>query len=122
MIDMSIDRDGNLYLLQNDGQIFKFFSGERKLYEITDLKDPMVAPSAIFCSLTGLNPLFYIADPGSGRIIQTTQQGLFMAQYRARALGSEDPFKSITDIYVLETPILAIYATSGESLIVGSLQ
>ncbi|MBN1318975.1 MAG: hypothetical protein JXA42_26065 [Anaerolineales bacterium] len=122
MIDMSIDRDGNLYLLQNDGQILKFFSGERKHFVITDLEDPLVAPTAIFCSLTGLNPLFYIADPGSGRIVQTTQQGLFMAQYRAKGAGLVDPFSAITDIYVIETPILAIYATSGESLIVGSLE
>ena len=122
MIDMAIDRDGNLYLLGQDGSIAKFFGGERKPFDLAGLEDPLVAPSSIYCSLAGLNPLFYIADPGSGRIIQTTQQGLFMAQYRARGADLNDPFAAITDLVVQETPVMYIYATSGNSLIVASLE
>ena len=122
MIDMAIDRDGNLYLLGQDGSIAKFFGGERKPFDLTGLEDPLVAPSAIYCSLAGLNPLFYIADPGSGRVIQTTQQGLFMAQYRARGADLNDPFAGITDLVVQEAPVMYIYATSGNSLIVASLE
>jgi hypothetical protein len=122
MVDMTIDRDGNLYLLGNDGTVFKLFGGELKSFTLDDLQEPLVAPSAIFCSLTGLNPFCYIADPGSGRIVQTTPQGLFWAQYRARGADLVDPFAQIEDIYVQETPLLRIYATSGDSLLVASLE
>ncbi len=122
MIDLAIDRDGNLYLLSSEGQILKFHAGERKLFELTDLKEPLAAPSAIFCSRTGLNPFFYIADPGSGRVVRTTHQGLFIAQYRARGAELADPFAGIRDFYVQEMPALYIYATSGDSVIVASTE
>jgi hypothetical protein len=122
MVDMTIDRDGSLYLLGRDGQVFKFFGGERKQFALEELQEPLVEPSAIFCSLTGLNPFCYIADPGSGRIIQTTPQGLFWAQYKAREMDLTDPFAQIDDIYVLEAPLLRIYVTSGNSLLVASLE
>jgi hypothetical protein len=122
MTDMTIDRDGNLYLLAVDGTIHKFFDGERKPFTLTGLPAPLAAPNAIFCSLTGLNPFFYIADPGSGRIIRTTQQGLFLAQYRAAGAEMPDPFASLRSIYIQEVPALAVYATSGESLIVATLE
>ena len=119
MIDMAIDREGNLYLLGGDGVVHKFFDGQRQYFSLDELKEPLVAPSAIYCSLTGLNPLFYIADPDSGRIIQTTQQGLVIAQYRAQGADLADPFTEVTDIFVQENKY--IYATSGETLIVASL-
>jgi len=122
MLDVAIDRDGNLYLLGNDGIVYKFLGGERKLFSVTGLQEPLAAPTAIFCSRTGLNPFFYIADPGSGRIVQTTQQGLFLDQYQAKGADLADPFAQIRDIYVQETPLLRLYATSGDSLIVASLE
>ncbi len=122
MVDITIDRDGSLYLLGKEGEVFKFFGGDSKLFALDELEEPLVAPSAIFCSLTGLNPFCYIADPGSGRIIQTTPQGLFWAQYRAREMDLTDPFAQIDDIYVLEAPLLRIYVTSGNSLLAASLE
>ncbi len=122
MLDLTIDRDGHLYLLSSDGVIFKFFGGDRKPFSLTDLDEPLVAPQAIFSGLTGLNPFFYIADPGSGRILQTTQQGLYLAQYRALGADLADPFTAIQSLYVIETPVLHIYATSGDELIVASLE
>ena len=122
MIDMTIDRDGNLYLLAKDGSLFKFYGGERKPFALTGLPEPLTAPTAIYCSLAGLNPFFYIADPASGRIVRTTQQGLFLAQYRATGSETADPFANLGSIYVQEVPMLAIYATSGESLIVATLE
>jgi hypothetical protein len=122
MVDLTIDRDGSLYLLASDGTVSKFFGGERKTFSMDELEEPLVAPTAIFCSLTGLNPFCYIADPGSGRIIQTTPQGLFWAQYRAKGADLVDPFAQIEDIYVQETPLLRIYAVSGDSLIVAGLE
>jgi hypothetical protein len=122
VLDITIDRDGNLYLLGSDGAVTKFFGGERKQFSLADLREPLVAPTAIYCSVTGLNPFFYIADPGSGRIVQTTQQGLFWAQYRAKGADTVDAFAQITDIYVQEAPLLRIYATSGNDVLVASLQ
>jgi hypothetical protein len=122
MVDMTIDRDGNLYLLGSDGEVLKFFGGERKPFLLDDLEEPLVAPNAIFCSLIGLNPFCYIADPGSGRIVQVTPQGLFWAQYRAKGADLVDPFSQIRDIYVQEMPLLLIYATSGDNLLVAALE
>jgi hypothetical protein len=122
MIDMTIDRDGNLYLLATDGSIYKYYGGERKPFTLTGLPQPLESPRTIYCSLTGLNPFFYIADPGSGRIVRTTQQGLFLAQYRAAGADLADPFTTVRSIYVQEVPALAVYATSGESLIVATLE
>lgn len=122
VVDMTIDREGHLYLLGSDGTVGKFFGGEHRSFVLDDLEEPLVAPTSIFCSLTGLNPFCYIADPGSGRIVQTTPQGLFWAQYRARGADLADPFAQIKDIYVLETPLMRIYATSGNKLLVASLE
>lgn len=122
MVDMTIDRDGSLYLLGSGGDVYKFFGGERKPFVLDDLQEPLLAPTAIFCSMTGLNPFCYIADPGSGRIIQTTPQGLFWAQYRAQGAYLADPFARIEDIYVQETPLLHIYFCSGDSLLVAGLE
>lgn len=121
-VDITIDREGHLYLLGSDGTVAKLFGGERRPFVFDDLMEPLVSPSAIFCSLTGLNPFCYIADPGSGRIVQTTPQGLFWAQYRARGADLADPFTQIEDIYVLETPAMRFYATSGNKLLVASLE
>jgi hypothetical protein len=122
MIDMTIDRDGNLYLLGVDGAIHKFFGGERKPFALTGLPQSLEGPTDIYCSLTGLNPFFYIADPATGRIVRTTQQGLFLAQYRAAGAELADPFANLGSIYVQEVPALAVYATSGASLIVATLE
>ncbi len=122
MVDMTIDRDGNLYLLRGDGGVLKFFGGEKKPFGLADLREPLVAPSAIYCSLEGLNPFCYIADPGSGRIVQVTPQGLFWAQYRARGADLSDPFAHLKDIYVQEMPVLLVYATSGNGLVVAALE
>lgn len=122
MVDLAIDRDGHLFLLGSDGEVHKFFGGERKPFALTELQEPLVGPTAIFCSLAGLNPFFYIADPGSGRIVQTTQQGLFLAQYRAQAAELADPFVEIEGVYVQETPLLRIYASGGSNLIAASLE
>lgn len=121
MIDMAIDRDGHLFLLGSDGVVYKFFGGKRKPFSFSELEEPLVAPTAIFCSLTGLNPLFYVADPGSGRIVQTTQQGLFLAQYRPRPGDLADLFSQTEDLYVQETPLLRIYFVGGGKVAVASL-
>jgi hypothetical protein len=64
---------------------------------------------------TGLNTSIFIADPGSGRLVQVSRGGTVLAQYRASDEAGLDLFRRITDFTVAETP-LRVFVTAGDTL------
>lgn len=89
--------DGNVWLLFADGQALKFFAGEQRALVWQGFPDPLNAPTALAVPQEG--DRLYIADAGNGRIVETTKDGQFLRQFRAR--DSED-LRSVRSLFIDE--------------------
>lgn len=119
VIDFDIfSQDGSLVLLYRNGRIRYYDTRAGRLeWDESDLLAngllaPLVAPTAVEIVGRGLNASIFVADPGSGRIIQVSRPtGQVLAQYRATASDGSELFSQITDFAVAETP-LRIFVTT----------
>jgi hypothetical protein len=123
VIDLDIfSQDGGLVLLYRDGRIRYYDTrSSRLVWDESDvltngLLTPLVAPTAVEIVGRGLNASIFIADPGSGRIVQISRPtGQVLAQYRATAPDGSELFNQITDFAIAETP-LRVFVTTGQTL------
>lgn len=123
VIDFDIfSQDGGLVLLYRDGRIRYYDTRSGRLeWNETDvlangLQTPLVAPSSVEIVGRGLNASIFVADPGSGRIVQISRPtGQVLAQYRATGPNGEELFSQITDFAIAETP-LRVFVTTGQTL------
>ncbi len=123
VIDFDIfSQDGGLVLLYRDGRIRYYDTRSSRLewdesaLLANGLQTPLVAPTAVEIVGRGLNASIFIADPGSGRIIQVSRPtGQVLAQYRATGPNGDELFSQITDFAVAETP-LRIFVTTEDIL------
>jgi hypothetical protein len=83
------------------------------------LETPFIAPSSIKISGRGLNSSIFVADPGSGRVVQLSLGGTFLAQYKALDETGNELFARANDIAVLDTP-LRVFVAAGNQLYVVS--
>ncbi|NHZ72277.1 MAG: hypothetical protein GWP17_04225 [Aquificales bacterium] len=124
-IDIDIySEDGSLLVLYSDGRIryYDTRSGriqwdEQELLESGGLTLPLERPTAAKLVGKGLNASIFVADPGTGRIIQIARGGRVIAQYRADDMVGQDLFRNIQDFAVAEAP-LRIFVTDGNQLYV----
>jgi len=89
-VDMAVD--GNMYVLFANGDIVKFYEGERVAFTQNGLPSPMRSPSAIFVSgeqEPTAEGFVYVADTGNQRILQFDKDGNYMRQLKARLDGAE---------------------------------
>jgi hypothetical protein len=122
-IDLDIySEDGSLLLLYGDGRLryYDTRSGrvqwdEQDLLENGGLTLPLSNPTAAKLVGKGLNASIFVADPGTGRIIQIARGGRVIAQYRADDEIGQDLFRNIQDFAVAEGP-LRIFVTDGNKL------
>jgi len=120
--DLAIySEDGSLLLLYGDGRLryYDTRSGhvqwdESRLLS-NGLNTPLVAPTAARLVGRGLNSSIFVADAGSGRIIQISRGGTVLAQYRAIDPDGRELFTRATDFDVVETP-LRIFVAAGNAL------
>lgn len=123
VIDFDIfSQDGGLVLLYRDGRIryYDTRSGRLEWDEsallANGLQTPLVAPTSVEIVGRGLNASIFIADPGSGRIIQVSRPtGQVLAQYRATGPNGEELFSQISDFAIAETP-LRVFVTTEQTL------
>jgi hypothetical protein len=89
-VDMTVD--GALYVLLADGQIYKFFGGERQSYELSGLPQPLARPIALVSEGDATSGALYVADAGAQSIVALTKSGEFIYQIKAPVLpgGSVD--------------------------------
>lgn len=127
-IDIAIySEDGSLFVLYGDGRLRYYDTRSSRIQwdeqDVIDngLKSPLVAPAAVKLVGRGLNSSIFVADPGSGRIIQISRGGRVLAQYRASDIFGKELFARITDFAVAETP-LRLFVTSGNTLYVATQQ
>lgn len=121
-VDIAIySEDGSLVVLYGDGRLryYDTRSGRVQWDEThllqNGLGSPLLAPTAVEMVGRGLNASIFVADPGSGRLIEISRGGTVLAQYRASDEAGLELFSHINDFAVTKTP-LRIYVTSGNVL------
>lgn len=123
VIDFDIfSQDGGLVLVYRDGRIRYYDTRSGRLeWNETDvlangLQTPFVAPTSVEIVGRGLNASIFVADPGSGRIVQISRPtGQVLAQYRATGPNGEELFSRIGDFAIAETP-LRVFVTTEQTL------
>ena len=128
-IDLDLySEDGSLLLLYGDGRIryYDTRSGrvqwdETELMQNGGLTTPLLSPTSAQLVGKGLNSSIFVADPGTGRILQIARGGRVIAQYRATSDTGTELFNQIQGFAVAETP-LRIFVTDGSKLYVATQQ
>jgi len=122
MVDFDIySEDGSLIAVYDDGRVRYYDTRSGRVsWDESDLlnnglQSPLIAPVAGKMIGRGLNSSIFIADPGSGRIIQISRAGTVLAQYRAATSDGTELFNSITDFAIAENP-LRIFVTTPTAL------
>jgi hypothetical protein len=99
---ISMGIDGNLYLLQNNGNILKFSKGKKVEFNQEAITPAATSPGKIIAS-PDMDSI-YISDPSTKRIITYDKNGKLLAQYRLNGLDELKDF-SINEknktVYVL---------------------
>ena len=90
VVDMTID--GEIWLLQSDGQIIRLAAGEQVPFSISNLSTPLKEPIKIFTQI-GMENL-YVLDRGENRIVVLDKSGNFLGQFKG------DFLSGATDLWV----------------------
>jgi hypothetical protein len=121
-VDLAIySEDGSLVVIYNDGRLryYDTRSGRVQWDEAhllqNGLGSPLVSPTAVEIVGRGLNASIFIADPGSGRIIEVSRGGTVLAQYRASSETGLELFGSISDFAITKSP-LRVFVTANNQL------
>ena len=107
-IDLAID--GNVYLIEANGRIHKYFAREEVTFSLADLPAPIAKPSALAVDpgRPAGESSVYVADLDGARVVQFAPDGRFVRQIRS--VGGE--FDALEDIWIDETRG-RLYAISG---------
>jgi hypothetical protein len=90
VVDMTID--GEIWLLQSDGQVIRLSAGEQVPFSISNLSTPLKEPIKIFTQI-GMENL-YVLDRGENRIVVLDKSGDFLGQFKG------DFLSGATDLWV----------------------
>jgi hypothetical protein len=125
-VDLAIySEDGSLVVLYGDGRIryYDTRSGRVQWDETHLLQNglgiPFEKPTAVEMVGRGLNASIFVADPGSGRIVEISRGGTVLAQYRASDNEGLELFTQITDFAITKTP-LRVFVTTGSTLYIAT--
>jgi hypothetical protein len=109
---ISLDIDGHIYVLNNDGSILKFLKGEKVDFSLDEISPEFVSPTKMLISPD--LEFIYILEPANNRLAIFNKAGDFLMQYKS------DKFDNLLDfavdeinkkIYFLNSNI--IYAIEG---------
>ena len=92
------------------------------LAEDGGLHIPFSNISAVKMVGRGLNQSIFVADPGSGRIVQISRGGNVLAQYKATDPTGQELFTQMTDFEIPPDPPLRIVITAGNKLYIATLE
>lgn len=91
---VSMAIDSNLYLLERNGQILKFYTGKKQNFAIKNLEPILTNPIKIHTSLD--DQYIYILEPAGKRLIIADKDGKLIIQYYS------EKFSNLKDFAVLE--------------------
>ena len=105
-VDMVID--GAVYVLLEDGRIYKFFGGEAQPFQPSGLPQSLSNPVALAVEGDAAGGALYVADADAGSIVALDKNGQFIHQIKAEgdawagleALALEENSRTL---YVLAT-------------------
>lgn len=110
--------DGSIILLYGDGRLRRYANGRLLWSEVelanNGLKEPLSNPSAIKIVGSGLNSSIFVLDPGSGRVVQFSLGGTFLAQFKAADEAGQELFARANDIAIAEIPLRIYLVTANE--------
>lgn len=86
--------DGSVWILKNDGELFKFTQGYRDYFSYDGLDQPVSNPKSFFVSSDTQN--LYLLDSGNNRLLVLDKKGNYVNQYVA------DQFAQFSDLMVDE--------------------
>lgn len=92
------------------------------LAEDGGLRLPFVNIAAAKLIGRGLNQSIFVADPGSGRIVQISRGGNVLAQYKASDATGQEIFTEMTDFIIPPDPPLRVIITAGNKLYIATLE
>jgi hypothetical protein len=122
-VDFAIySEDGSIVVLYENGSLRRY-GQDSLLWDETNLissglETPLVAPTQLHIIGSGLNSSIFVADPGSGRIVQTSLGGTFLAQYKALdPVRGDELFTHLGDFDVAEAP-LRLFVAAGNRIYV----
>jgi hypothetical protein len=92
-VDLSLAKDlaidGSLWVLNQNGQIFKFLQGNKDAFALSGLNKPLLEPAALFTDFESEN--LYVLDKGNARVVVLDKSGESQAQYNwVQASGAQD--------------------------------
>lgn len=121
-VDIAIySEDGSLVVVYGDGRLryYDTRSGRVQWDEThllqNGLGSPLVAPTAVEMVGRGLNASIFVADPGSGRLVEISRGGTVLAQYRASDENGLELFSRSSDFAITKTP-LRVFVTANNQL------
>ena len=76
----SLVADGSLWILNQDGQIFKLLGGKKDAFLLSGLNKPLLEPKALFTDFDSQN--LYLLDQSNSRIVVFNKTGEYQAEYR----------------------------------------
>ncbi len=89
----SIGIDTNIWLLSNDGQIFKFNKGLKRDFTVKNLEPALESPTAFFTN--DETNFLYILEPVNKRIVVLDKEGNLVTQYYSEAFDNLKSFEII---------------------------
>lgn len=123
-VDFAIySEDGSIVILYEDGRMRRYVNGrllwgEESLQE-NGLEMPLEGPVAVKIAGQGLNSSIFVLDAGSGRIVQFSLGGTFLAQFKATNEYGNELFANAADFEVAENP-LRIFAIADDGLYISA--
>lgn len=113
-VDFSIDTNGALYILYNDGQMGKYVSGQAQTFGFANFPpgQELRTADAMYLSTSPIYQGLFIASRNSRTIYETTFAGTFIRSYR---IYNEADFASLHNV-IAEPAQQIIYALSGNTV------
>lgn len=87
---VSMDIDGNIFVLNNDGKIKKFLKGDEQNFIQDSVEPPLESANKIIVSKD--NNFIYILDSSNSRIIEFEKNGKFVKQHESKNIGTINDF------------------------------
>jgi len=91
---VSLAINGPVYVLKNNGEIYKFISGYKRIFESQSIDPPLINPKKILAPIN--SNFLYILDPLNKRLVVIDNDGKLKNQYYS------EQFDDLKDFVVIE--------------------
>ncbi len=105
---VSLAVNGYIYVLKNNGEIYRFLKGQKQDLTLNTLETPFNQPIKIWTDID--SDYLYILDPSNKRLVVLTKEGVLQAQY------ASEKFNNLKDFAVKEKEN-KIYLLNGSQII-----